>query len=120
MINQEQLTSGEQRLTEQNKFMESIVISQAKLSAQVFYAFSSSRFVRDRLIQPGVGPNSFFWTMYPVGYYESDKGKTPTNEEKIVFEISRDDLPFRASIGDMSQYLSTKWSEFESIVKSRV
>jgi hypothetical protein len=93
--------------------MESIVISQKRLAVETFYAFSASRYIRDNQVEVGVGSDVFIWWIHT-----SDQ--RPDEEAKIVFRISREEIAFRASINDMIQYLIKKWSEFESIAKTKL
>lgn len=89
--------------------MESIVISQKKLSREVFYSFSASRSINGRIVNVDASDDLFGWYLL----------NTPEEEEMIVFKISRNDIPFRASIHDMTIHLMKKWEEFEKIVNGK-
>jgi hypothetical protein len=97
--------------------MNSVVLNQKALSAEVFFAFSANRHVNGRIMQPCVSGTNFTWQIHPYGYYELDKplpDKTKQMLDTVSYEISRDNIAFRAGIGDMVEYLTTQWKIFES------
>jgi hypothetical protein len=98
--------------------MESIVISQAKLSSEIFFAFSANRRIDGRLIDPGVAGDVFMWYYHP----KDKEPLTPqlATAQQFRFEVSRDDMAFRASARDMINHLWKKWEEFENEFKAKI
>jgi hypothetical protein len=99
-----------------NRFMKSIVISQKAFSCDVFFAFSTDRYIDGRLIQPGISGEEFVWYLHPKGYYESDNCPVDPTQKTVTHRMSRDNEVFSSTdSSSIVRYLSKELMRFSSI-----
>jgi hypothetical protein len=95
--------------------MESIIINQKKLCVELFNAFTAGRLVYSdvvhyREVEPAISPNHLSWQVQQFRFM--------MEEQEILmpffsFPIKRDNVHLRAESGDIIEYLSKQWWDFQ-------
>lgn len=102
--------------------MESIVISQKRFRAEIFYVFSSCLEVAGQIMKPWIDEHgSFCWTIEPWGYYESNNKELKpwlAPDEQFTTSISNDNPAFRSvDAQDMVNVFRVEFKKFKAYVE---